>query len=80
MEGKREAHNTTQAEPRKSSRLARKRVMMGTEGWTDDPEHLPYYMEAVEQGNAGKWYNSPSMDWRTGRSLSRRIRSSPAPW
>ena len=52
----RQAPNTGQAEPRRSSRMARKRVTMGTEGSTHEPEHLPAYMEAVLQGNAGKWH------------------------
>ena len=38
----RQVPNTGQAEPRRSSRLARKRLTMGTEGSTHDPENLPY--------------------------------------
>ena len=37
-------------EPRQSTRLAKKRVTMGAQGSVDDPEILPYYMDAVEQG------------------------------
>ena len=32
---------------------------MGAEGKIHDLEHLPYYMEAVEQGNACKWCGKP---------------------
>ena len=39
--------------PRRSTRLAKKRVNMGAQGTVDDPEILPYYMDAVEQGWAG---------------------------
>ena len=45
-----------EAEPRRSLRLAKKKVTMGrlgTVATVDDPEVLPYYMEAVERGWAG---------------------------
>ena len=50
---KRQRHNMEQMEPRRSTRLAKKRVTMGAQGTVDDPEILPYYMDAVEQGWAG---------------------------
>ena len=40
------------AEPRRSLRLAKKKVTMGRQGTMDNPEVLPYYMEAVESGYA----------------------------
>ena len=50
---KRQRPNTEQVEPRRSTRLAKKWVTMGAQGTVDDPEILPYYMDAVEQGWAG---------------------------
>ena len=40
-------------EPRRSIRLAKKKVTLGRLGTVDDPEVLPYYMAAVESGYAG---------------------------
>ena len=51
----RQRPNTEQTEPRRSSRLARKRMTMGGEGSTHETENLPYYMEVVEKGRAGRW-------------------------
>ena len=68
----RQVPNTDQAELRRSSRLARKMVTMGTQGSTHNPENLPYYMEAVGQGNTGKWHGKPQYGldaggiWRKG--------------
>ena len=45
--------NMEDVEPRRSLRLAKKSVTMGRLGTVDDPEVLPYYMEAVERGYAG---------------------------
>ena len=47
---KRQRPNTEQVEPRRSTSLAKKPVSMGPQGTVDDPEILPHYMEAVEQG------------------------------
>ena len=40
-------------EPRRSPRLAKKKVTLEDTGREDNPEELPYYMEAVENGYAG---------------------------
>ena len=40
-------------EPRRSARLAKKKVTLEDTGREDNPEELPYYMEAVENGYAG---------------------------
>ena len=40
-------------EPRRSLRLAKKKVTLGDTGTVDNPEELPYYMEAMENGYAG---------------------------
>ena len=40
-------------EPRRSLRLAKKKVTLGDTGTVDNPGELPYYMEAVENGYAG---------------------------
>ena len=40
-------------EPRRSIRLAKKKVTVGRLGTVDDPEVLPYYMAAVKSGYAG---------------------------
>ena len=45
--------NMEDVEPRRSLRLAKKKVTMGRLGTVDNPELLPYYMEAVESGYAG---------------------------
>ena len=50
---KRQRPNKEQVEPRRSTRLAKKQVTIGAQGTVDDPEILPYYMDAVEQGWAG---------------------------
>ena len=46
-------------EPRRSLRLAKKKVTMGRLGTMDDPEVLPYYMAAVESGYAGTSQTNP---------------------
>ena len=46
-------------EPRRSLRLAKKSETMGRQGTLDDPEVLPYYMEAVESGYAGTRKKGP---------------------
>ena len=51
--GKRRNRNTEDVEPRRSLRLAKKKVTLGDTGTVDDPKELPYYMEAVEEGYAG---------------------------
>ena len=53
------APKTDQNEPRRSSRLARKRVTIETQEKAHNPEQLSYYMEVVEQGNAGRWCGKP---------------------
>ena len=45
--------NMEDVEPRRSLRLAKKNVTLGRLGTVDDPEVLPYYMEAIERGYAG---------------------------
>ena len=50
---RRQKPNMEGVEPRRSLRLAKKSVNMGRQGTVDDPEVLPYYMEAVESGYAG---------------------------
>ena len=44
--------NMEEVESWRSLRLAKKSVTMGRQGTVDDPEVLPYYMEAVESGYA----------------------------
>ena len=46
-------------EPRRSLKLAKKKVTMGRQGTVDDPEVLPYYMAAVESGYAGASQSNP---------------------
>ena len=46
--------NMEDVEPRRSSRLARKKVTMAKVGTVDYPETLPYYVAAVEDGYAGQ--------------------------
>ena len=55
MRGRRQKQkpNMEEVEPRRSLRLAKKNVTMGRHGTMDNPEVLPYYMEAVESGYAG---------------------------
>ena len=45
--------NVEEAPPRRSLRLAKKRVSMGAQGTVDDLEELPYYMQAMGSGYAG---------------------------
>ena len=45
--------NMEEVEPRRSLRLAKKNMTIGRQGTVDDPEVLPYYMEAVKSGYAG---------------------------
>ena len=45
--------NVEDVEPRRSARLAKKKVTMEDTEKEDNPEELPYYMEAVENGYAG---------------------------
>ena len=40
-------------EPRRSLRLVKKKVTLGDTRTVDNPEELPYYMEAVENWYAG---------------------------
>ena len=42
-----------EVEPRRSLRLAKKNVTMGAQGTMDNPEVLPYYMQAVDSGYLG---------------------------
>ena len=42
--------NVEDVEPRRSSRLAKKKVTVGDSEKEDNREELPYYMEAVETG------------------------------
>ena len=51
--------NVEDVEPRRSLRLAKKKVTMGRQGTVDDPEVLPYYMAAVERGYAGARQSDP---------------------
>ena len=55
----RQTPNSDQGEPRRSLRLAKKKVTMREEKRSHNPEHLPYYMEAVEQGHPGMWNERP---------------------
>ena len=45
--------------PRRSLRLAKKKVKMGLQGTVHDPEVLPFYMAAVESRYAGTRKNNP---------------------
>ena len=45
--------NMEEVESWRSLRLAKKNMTIGRQGTIDDPEVLPYYMEAVESGYAG---------------------------
>ena len=45
--------NMEDVEPRRSLRLAKKKVTRGRLGTVDDPKVLPYYMAAVQIGYAG---------------------------
>ena len=45
--------NVEDVEPRISARLAKKKVTLEDTEKEDNPEELPYYMEAVENGYAG---------------------------
>ena len=47
------SRNVEDVEPRRSARLAKKRVTLGDAEKVNNPEELPYYMEAVEKGYAG---------------------------
>ena len=54
--------NMEEAEPRRSLRLSKKKVTVGRlemVATVDDPEVLPYYMEAVERGWAGTRQRGP---------------------
>ena len=53
----RQITNTSETGPRRSSRLANKRVTLGTQEETHDPATLPYYMDTVEEGRAGRWWD-----------------------
>ena len=48
-------------EPRRSLRLAKKKVTMGRLGKVDDPEVLPYCMAAVKSGYAGTRQINPKV-------------------
>ena len=58
---KRRKANVEDVEPRRSARLAKKRVTLGGTGLVDNPEDLPYYMEAVESGYAGPGQSDPAV-------------------
>ena len=49
--------NISDTKPRRSSRLAKKRVTLMTQEETHDPATLPYYMDAVDEGRAGRWWD-----------------------
>jgi hypothetical protein len=51
--------NMEDVEPRRSLRLAKKKVTIRRLGTVDDPEVLPYYMAAIESGYAGTRQNNP---------------------
>ena len=51
----RQQASSVQDEPRRSLRMAKKKVTRGEEQDFHNPEHLPYYMDAVEQGHAERW-------------------------
>ena len=55
----RQVTNTSDAAPRRRSRLAKNRLTIGTHGEAHDPETLPYYMNAVKEGRAGRWWGKP---------------------
>ena len=48
--------NTSDTAPRRSSRIAEKMVTLVTQEEAHDPETLPYYMNIVEEGRAGRWW------------------------
>ena len=50
---KRRNQNLEDVEPRRSLRLAKKKVTLGDTMTVDNLAELPYYMEAVENGYAG---------------------------
>ena len=64
----RQRPNMEETEPRRSLRLAKKRVTMGRQGTGDDPEVLPYYVEAVKRGWAGTKKKCLRNNWRRVRS------------
>ena len=51
----RQAPNAEPEVPRRSSRLARKRVTLVDEERSHNPKNLAYYMDAVMEGHAGMW-------------------------
>ena len=51
--------NVEDVGPRRSLRLAKKKVTMGLLGTVHDPEVLSYHMAAVESGHAGTRQNNP---------------------
>ena len=51
--------NTSNAAPRRSSRLAKKRATLRTQEEAHDQETLPYYMNTVEEGRAEMWWGKP---------------------
>ena len=55
LRGRKRNHrpNVEEAAPRRSLSLAKKTVTLGAQGTMNDPEELPYYMQAVESGYAG---------------------------
>ena len=55
----RQITNTSDAGPSRSSRLAKKRVTLRAQEETHDPTTLPYYMDAVYEGRAGRWWDRP---------------------
>ena len=56
---KRRKPNVEDVEPRRSLRLAKKRMTVELQKTVHDPEVLPYYMAAVESGYAGIRQNTP---------------------
>ena len=61
MRERRQRHgpNKEETEPRRSLRLAKKKVTMGRLDTVDFPEVLPYYMEVVKRGWAGTRKRDP---------------------
>ena len=56
---KRRKPNLEDVGPRRSLRLAKKKVTVGLQETVHDPEVLPYYMAAVESGYPGTRQNTP---------------------
>ena len=54
----RQSTNASDTGPRRSLRLAKKRVTLRPLEEAHDPNTLPYYMDPVEEGMVGRWWDS----------------------